>query len=42
MPRLGPPVVNPQKHPVVLRHQAASNNPMMVVFVLAMADPPFI
>ena len=39
MPRLGPPVVNPQKHPVFVRHQVASKMPKAVVFIRAIARP---
>ena len=39
MPRLGPPVVNPQKQPVVVSDQVASRSPNAVVFVLAIARP---
>ena len=39
MPRLGPPVVNPQKQPVVVSDQVASRSPNAVVFVRAIASP---
>jgi hypothetical protein len=37
MPRLGPPTVNPQKHPVVVRHHVVSKMPKAVVFIRAIA-----
>src|SRR5689334_6458660 len=39
MPKLGPPVVNPQKQPVVVREQVTSTIPSAVVLILAIANP---
>ena len=38
MPKLGPPVVSPQKQPVVVRDQVTSKMPNAVVFILAIAQ----
>jgi hypothetical protein len=39
MPKLGPPVVRPQKQPVVVSDQVTSKIPKAVVLILAIANP---